>query len=749
MTVAAVNDTPVASGTYAHSVTDTAALDTFSNLTGTLAATDVDTGDSLTWSGSATGTYGALSVNANGTYSYVVNAAAVNALQLGSSTTDNFTVTVTDSQGATATRSIVMTVVAANDTPVVTNNASARAAAVTEAGHLDNGQAVLFGMGVDGLTHVTGALSASDPDAGATQTWSITDATPSTAYGTLSINAATGAWNYALNNYLPGTQALKEGDTVTLTYTARVTDDKGAYADQTVTLTITGTNDVPVVANGAAALQGAVTEAGLGVAGTATASATLSASDVDAAATQTWSLVGTPSSTYGSMTINASTGVWTYTLDNTNAATQALAAGQSVVETFTARVTDDKGAFVNQTISVTINGSNDAPTVTAAAATATLVEAGGVANGTAGTSASSITLTKVDVDGTAGYDQSAMTTAGWVTADTGVTYTKLGTYGAATLTSSSSVVSYALNNSDTDTQALTASASASDSFTVYVKDNAAAPATANVNAVFNIAGTEDAPTGAIVISGTSTPGHVLTATSTLVDVDSALGPVQYQWLSDGVPITGATNSSYTLVAGDIGKSITAAASYTDGGTPMTSSSHGTVVQPASSGTGPSAQDSVVATMPVTPIGAGSASLVSMSLNSNNGGTDVLHLTQSNGPGFTLPGDMTAPLGTFALASSGNTTGGENFSLYVDSSLAVNGYWVENAAHVWINLASPTYGGSTVIEGSKIRLDFTIADGSQFDTNPASNQIAAIGSAAHMDLSLIGHTADTPVDGFFF
>ncbi|MBV5299589.1 MAG: VCBS domain-containing protein, partial [Rhodoferax sp.] len=68
------NDAPVATGTYTHTVTDSAALDTFTDLTGTLAATDVDTADTLTWSGSATGSYGALTVNANGTYSYVVNA---------------------------------------------------------------------------------------------------------------------------------------------------------------------------------------------------------------------------------------------------------------------------------------------------------------------------------------------------------------------------------------------------------------------------------------------------------------------------------------------------------------------------------------------------------------------------------------------------------------------------------------------------------------------------------------------------
>ena len=113
--------------------------------------------------------------------------------------------------------------------------------------------------------------------------------------------------------------------------------------------------------------------------------------------------------------------------------------------------------------------------------------------------------------------------------------------------------------------------------------------------------------------------------------------------------------------------------------------------------------------------------------------------------------MTAPLGQFDMtsSSSGSSTGSESFSLYIDSSLAVNGYWVENADGIWVNLASPAYGGQSVLEGDKIRLDFTIADGGQFDTNTVQHQIASVGSAAHMELSIIGHTADVPVGGFFF
>jgi hypothetical protein len=144
--------------------------------------------------------------------------------------------------------------------------------------------------------------------------------------------------------------------------------------------------------------------------------------------------------------------------------------------------------------------------------------------------------------------------------------------------------------------------------------------------------------------------------------------------------------------------------------------------------------------------------VSLALNSGNSGSDVISLSQDLGAS-TLPGGMTAPLGVFDMTVHGNTSGGENFSLYVDSSTGVNGYWVENAAGVWVNLASAAYGGQTVTEGTKIRLDFTIVDGGEFDTagtaHVADGNIAASGAAAQMQLSIIGHPADPPGGGFFF
>lgn len=86
-----------------------------------------------------------------------------------------------------------------------------------------------------------------------------------------------------------------------------------------------------------------------------------------------------------------------------------------------------------------------------------LVEAGG---GTAGTAAATITVTKTDALTTASVDTAYLTSNGWSTADSGVTYTKAGTYGTATFTIASGVVAYALSNSTPATQALTANQAA-------------------------------------------------------------------------------------------------------------------------------------------------------------------------------------------------------------------------------------------------------------------------------------------------
>src|SRR6185295_5831436 len=105
------------------------------------------------------------------------------------------------------------------------------------------------------------------------------------------------------------------------TFTATVTDDYGASKTEVVTITVTGTNDSPVITTTVGQDAGAVRESGnfdnaTADAGTPAASGTLTATDVDTGDHQTWS--GSAAGTYGSLVITSG-GAWTYTIANGNA----------------------------------------------------------------------------------------------------------------------------------------------------------------------------------------------------------------------------------------------------------------------------------------------------------------------------------------------------------------------------------------------------------------------------------------------
>jgi len=82
-----------------------------------------------------------------------------------------------------------------------------------------------------------------------------------------------------------------------------------------------------------------------------------------------------------------------------------------------------------------------------------------------------------------------------------------------------------------------------------------------------ITGVNDNPSGTVTISGSAIEYQTLTVdTSGLTDPDG-LGTLSYQWQSNGANV-GANSASYSLVAGDIGNTVTVTVSYTDaGGTP--------------------------------------------------------------------------------------------------------------------------------------------------------------------------------------
>jgi hypothetical protein len=78
----------------------------------------------------------------------------------------------------------------------------------------------------------------------------------------------------------------------------------------------------------------------------------------------------------------------------------------------------------------------------------------------------------------------------------------------------------------------------------------------------NTLSTNASPSGSVTISGTATQGQVLTASNNLADADG-LGTISYQWLADGVNISSATSTTFSLTQAQVGKAISVKASYTD------------------------------------------------------------------------------------------------------------------------------------------------------------------------------------------
>ncbi|ABM59947.1 beta strand repeat-containing protein [Verminephrobacter eiseniae] len=134
----------------------------------------------------------------------------------------------------------------------------------------------------------------------------------------------------------------------------------------------------------------------------------------------------------------------------------------------------------------------------------------------------------------------------------------------------------------------------------------------------------------------------------------------------------------------------------------------------------------------------------------DGGARIVSLKQENAPAG-LPSGLETPIGLLrfnvALAASGSR---ESFSLYLDPALGVNGYWAQDSRGNWVNLASEPYGGKMVTEGGRLRLDFQIEDGGQFDKDgKVDGVITGTGAAAYMPLSIVGQAPSAEHYGFWF
>ena len=335
--------------------------------TGTATGTDVDANDSLTYglangvvstlsgySKQVAGTYGTLYLDeTTGDYRYVPDDEAIEGLK--SSTSESFTVSVTDGGNASANGTLTVNVSGANDTPTLSSL---------------SGIAFTDTAGNDSFAVATGTATGTDVDASEVLTYGVDGGVATNvsgftkqvvgAYGTFLVNETSGAYQYVPND--AAIEGLK-GD-ANERFDVSVTDSSGAVTQGEITVNVSGANDAPSLSSLAAISLSDTIENNSFVAATAAATA----SDLDTAETFTYGVSGGVASalagydskvegSYGTLHINDSTGSYTYVPDDGKV--NALSADTS--ESFDITVADGSGANATGTVTVNINAVNDAP----------------------------------------------------------------------------------------------------------------------------------------------------------------------------------------------------------------------------------------------------------------------------------------------------------------------------------------------------------------------------------------------------
>ncbi|MCC6075585.1 Ig-like domain-containing protein, partial [Pseudomonas sp. GCM10022188] len=297
VTVTPMNDAPVAVDAAATTPEDTP-------VSGQLTATDLD-GDALTFAKAGDPANGSVTVNTDGSWTYVPNA--------NFHGSDSFTVTVSDGQGGSKTVTVAVTVTPTNDAPVAVD-----AAATTPEDTPVSGQLVASDVDGDALTFA----KAGDP-----------------ANGSVTVNTD-GSWTYVPNANFHGSDS----------FTVTVSDGQGGSKTVTVAVTVTPANDAPVAVDAATTTPEDTPVTGQ-----------LVASDLDGDALS-FVKAGDPAN--GSVTVNTD-GSWTYTpnanFHGNDSFTVTVSDGQGGSKTVTVAVTVTPGNDAPVAVGDAVTVTEDVP----------------------------------------------------------------------------------------------------------------------------------------------------------------------------------------------------------------------------------------------------------------------------------------------------------------------------------------------------------------------------------------------------
>ena len=315
------------------------------------------------------GAYGSLLLNVDGTYAYVANA-AVDPLQVGSNPTDQFTFQVDDGQGNTTTTTLTFNVTGVDDNPVITA-ADAFATLTEDAGPsiavnggFESGN--LSGWIASGVTvdptfsgGELGNYSARLFGSGFLEQDVVT--TPGQQYS-LSFYVAgdTEASSTSFTVYWDGVPILAQAN-VALGYTKYTFDVVSDALDPTTQLFFDFSGD------GTGLLVDQISISPTPGPAVETASGSIAFSDIETGDTHTASFVPQGSGYVGTFSLDpvtesGGTGSvgWQFSVDNADI--QFLGQNDTLVQSYTVMIDDGQGGTVAQTVTVAINGTNDAPT---------------------------------------------------------------------------------------------------------------------------------------------------------------------------------------------------------------------------------------------------------------------------------------------------------------------------------------------------------------------------------------------------
>jgi large repetitive protein len=322
----------------------------------TLTAARDSAGNAITLGTNVTLASGAhLIVNADGSYTYDPGQ-VFNGLRLNQSATETFSYTIADGQGGTANATVMITIVGANDAPVIVNplNPGAPANPISATDPLNIIPDVMTTDGAP-LTPIRVADFVRDPDGQpltygldplTTPAWVVIDPATGQITGTPPANAS-----QLSNTGTPGIYLL----------TITATDPDGAPAITTVTLTVG--NIIPV----AVVDTNAVSEDAPAITGTVLTNDHDGAPDSDVLSVVSASQ-GTTAITIGTPVTLAGGGVLTlnsdgsYTFDP-GTAYNGLKVGEFATEVVSYTISDGNGGTATTTLTLRINGQNDAPVV--------------------------------------------------------------------------------------------------------------------------------------------------------------------------------------------------------------------------------------------------------------------------------------------------------------------------------------------------------------------------------------------------